>query len=97
MFPLKDKNDYKSCVIYKGVCLVVHVTLVNPKVMQKLDGMNMIIQLKSSEPSKHLRRNINHCFTMTVISNAPKNTKTRKTYIKHILLSENLILTNIAL
>ena len=20
LFPLKDKNDYKSCVIYKGVC-----------------------------------------------------------------------------
>ena len=32
----------------------------------------------SSEPSKHLQSNINHCFKWTVISNAPKNTKTRK-------------------
>ena len=33
---------------------------------------------KSSESSKHLRRNINHCFTCAVISNAPKNAKTIK-------------------
>ena len=33
---------------------------------------------KSSEPSKHLRSNINHYFTWAVISNAPKNAKTRK-------------------
>ena len=45
-FPLKDKNDYKSDVIYKGDCSVVHVTLVKSNVMQKLDGMNIIIQLK---------------------------------------------------
>ena len=33
---------------------------------------------KSSEPSKRLRSNINHYFTWAVISNAPKNAKTRK-------------------
>ena len=30
----------------KGIALVVHVTLMKPNVMQKLDGMNKIIQLK---------------------------------------------------
>ena len=36
-----------NCVLsIKGVVLVVHVTLVKPNVMQKLDGMNIIIQLK---------------------------------------------------
>ena len=44
--------------------------------MQKLDGMNTIIQLKVQ--SKHLRSNNNHYFTWAVILNAPKNTKTRK-------------------
>ena len=35
--------------------VVVHVTLMKGSVMQKLDGMNTIIQLKvSSELSKHL-------------------------------------------
>ena len=33
---------------------------------------------KSSEPSKHLRSNINHYFIWAVISNAPKDAKTRK-------------------
>ena len=33
---------------------------------------------KSSEPLKHLQSNINHYFTWVVISNAPKNAKTRK-------------------
>ena len=32
---------------------------------------------KSSEPSKHLQSNINHYFTWPVISNAPKNARTR--------------------
>ena len=46
-FPLKDKNDYKLCVFsVKEIVLEVHVTLVKPSVMQKLDGMNKIIQLK---------------------------------------------------
>ena len=31
----------------KEIVLVVHVTLVKPHVMQKLDGMNIIIQLKN--------------------------------------------------
>ena len=60
----------------KEIVLVGHVTLVKPNVMRKLDGMNIIIQ--SSEPSKHHQSNINHYFTWAVISNAPKNTKTRK-------------------
>ena len=33
---------------------------------------------KSSEPLKNLQNNINHCFTWTVISNTPKNAKTRE-------------------
>ena len=33
---------------------------------------------KSPEPTKQLRNNINHCFTWAVISDAPKNAKTKK-------------------
>ena len=46
LISLKDKNDYKSCVIYKGVCSVVHVTLAKPNIMQRLDWTNIIIHLK---------------------------------------------------
>ena len=55
----------------KGIILVVHV---NAKVRwNKRNNRH-----KSSEPSKHLRSNINHFFTRAVISNAPDNAKTRK-------------------
>ena len=78
LFPLKDKNDYKSCVIYKGYCSCcsryIGETKRNPEVRWNEHNN----PTKSSEPSKHLRSNINHYFTWAVISNAPKNAKTRK-------------------
>ena len=43
---LKRKTIINRVLSIKEFVLVVHVTLVNPKVMQKLDGMNMIIKLK---------------------------------------------------
>ena len=77
LFRLKDKNDYKSCVIYKGDCSsalrYIDKTKRNAEVRWSEHNPT-----KSSEPSKHLRSNINHYFTWAVISNAPKNAKTRK-------------------
>ena len=78
LFPLKDKNDYKSCVIYKRYCSCgsryIGETKRNAEVRwNKHNNPN-----KSSEPSKHLRSNINYYFTWAVISNAPKNVKTKK-------------------
>ena len=57
---------------------MAQVTLLKLKVMQKLDGTIIIVQLKVLEPSKHLQNNIEHCFTWTIVSNTPKNAKTRK-------------------
>ena len=77
LFPLKDKNNYKSCVIYKGDCSCgsrSRETELNAEVRWNQHNN----PTKSSEPSKHLRSNINHYFTWAVISNAPKNVKTRK-------------------
>ena len=71
MFPIKDKNNYKSCVIHKGVC-----SCGSRYIEVRWNEHNN--PMKSSEPSKYLRHNINHCFTWTVISNAPKNAKIRK-------------------
>ena len=78
LFPLKDKNDYKSCVISKGVCSCVSRYIDETKSNAEVRLNERINQTKSSEPLKHLRRNTNHCFTWAVISNAPKNAKTRK-------------------
>ena len=62
----------------KGIVLVVHVTLLKQKHNVELRWNEHINPTISLEPSRHLRSNMNHCCTWTVISNVPKNAKTRK-------------------
>ena len=78
MFPLKEKSDYKSCVIYKGDCSCHLCYIGETKRNAEITWNEHNNPTKSSEPSKHLRSNINHYFTWAVISNAPKNAKTWK-------------------
>ena len=78
LFPLKDKNDYKSCVIYKGDCSCGSRYIGETKRNAEVRWNEHNNPTKSSEPSKHLQSNINHYFTWAVISNAPKNAKNRK-------------------
>ena len=82
LFPLKDKNDYKSDVIYKGDCSCGLLYIGKTKRNAKFRWNKHNNPTKSSEPSKQLRNNIDHCFTWTNISNAPNNSKTRKN-LKH--------------
>ena len=91
-FPLKDKNDYKSCVIYKGDRSCGSRYIGETKLNAKVRWNEHNNPTKSLEPSKHLQSNIKHSFTWAVISDAPKNGKTRKNLKHHILLSGNLIL-----
>ena len=47
LFPLlKTKAIINRVLTIKGIVLVVHATLVKLNVMQKLDGINIIIQVK---------------------------------------------------
>ena len=72
-FPLKDKNNYKSCVIYKGDCSCGSRYIGETKGNAKVRWNEHNNLTKSSDPSKHIRNNINHYYTWAVISNAPKN------------------------
>ena len=78
LFPLKEENNYKLCIIYKGDCSCDSRYIGETKRNAEVRWNKHNNPTKSSEPSKHLRSNINHCFTWAVISNAPKNAKTRK-------------------
>ena len=78
LFPLKDKSDYKSCVIYKGDCSCGLCYIGETKRIAEGRWNEHNNPTKSSEPSKHLQSNINHYFTWAVISNAPKYAKTSK-------------------
>ena len=65
-------------VIYKEDCScgTLYIGETKHNVEDRWNELNS--PTKSSEPSRHLWSNINHCFTYAVISNAPKIAKTRK-------------------
>ena len=67
-----------TCVIYKGDCSCCSRCIGETKRNAEVRWNEHNIPSKSSEPSKHFRRNINHYFTWAVISNAPKNAENRK-------------------
>ena len=78
LFLLKDKNNSKSCVIYKGDCSCGSRYISETKRNVEVRWNEHNNPTKSLEPSKHLQSNIIHYFTWAVISNAAKNAKTRK-------------------
>ena len=72
LFPLKDKNDYESCAIYKGDCSCGSRYIGETKRNAEVRWNEHNNPTKSTKPSKHLWSNINHCFTWAFIWNAPK-------------------------
>ena len=54
LLPLKDKNDYKSCVIYKEVCSCGSHCIGETKRNAEVRWNEHNNPTKSSEPSKHL-------------------------------------------
>ena len=89
LFPLKDKSNYKSCVIYKEHCSCGSCYIGEAERNAEVRWDEHYSPTKSLEPLKHLRSNMNHSFRLAVISNAPKNAKTTKNLEHHMLLSEN--------
>ena len=75
---MKDKNGYKSCVIYIGECSCGSHYIGETKRNEEVRWNEHSNPTKSSEPSKNHGSNINHYFTCVVILNAPKKAKTRK-------------------
>ena len=65
-------------VIYKGDCSCGTRYIGETKLNADVRWNEHNDLTKSWQPSKHLLSNINHHFTWAVISNAPKNAKTRK-------------------
>ena len=73
----KRQKRLKSCVLYKGDCSCGSRYIGETKRNAEIIWNEHNNPTKSSEPLKHFRSNINHYFTQTVISNSPKNAKTR--------------------
>ena len=86
LFPLKDKTDYKSCVIYKKDCSCGsgYIGEISRNTEVRWNEHNNSI--KSSESSKHLRSNIDNSFTWDVISNTPRNAMTKRNLLLYCSL-----------
>ena len=92
LFRLKDKNDYKSCVIYKGDRSSDLGYIDETKRNAEVRWSEHNNPTKSSEPSKHLRSNINHYLHGLSFQMLQKMLRPGRTLKHHILLSGNLIL-----
>ena len=98
IFPLKEKVQHLSCVIYKSICscgeTYIGETIRNCKV--RCDEHNDIN--KNSEPANHIARNTEHKFSWFILARAPINTFKRRILeaysIKLIVVSLNEQLDN---
>ena len=77
-FPLKDKVQHLSCVIYKGIssCGETYVSETIRICKVRWNDHNYVN--KSSEPAKHSARNIDYEFICYVLARAPESTLKRR-------------------
>ena len=73
LFRVKDKSLHYTCKIYKGVCSCgessIGETIRNVEV--RWDEYNN--PMKNSNPSNHIKDNLDKVFNWSVLANAPKN------------------------
>ena len=73
LFPLIDKDLHPACKLYKGICSCESNYAGETKQNVEVRYSEHRHLSGKSEPSKHLRQNINHVFTWSVICSAPKS------------------------
>ena len=78
LFPLKDKVDHYSCVIYRGDCSCDQNYIGETDRNAKIRWNEHKYKSSKSEPAKHLKENLTHKFTWTIISKAPENFRKRR-------------------
>ena len=92
MFPLKYKNDYKLCVIFKEVCSCGSRYVGETKRNQKLDGINIIIQLNVQDHQNTLNAKSSTALHGLSFQMLQKMQRPGIASKPHIFFSENLIL-----
>ena len=74
LFQLKDKSLHPACKIYEKICICDEKFIEETKRTVEVRWMEHNTTSVKSNPAKHLRGNIGHCFTWKVICNAPNRT-----------------------
>ena len=93
-FPLKQKMITNCVLSSKEIVFVVHVTLVKPNLMRKLDRMNIIIQLQVQNHQKTFEATLATILHGLSFQMLQKMLRPQRTQKHHVLLCGNLILTN---
>ena len=92
LFRVKDKSLHQDCKSYKGAfpCGEIYFgeTLRNFEV--RWDERNN--PMKKSNPSKHIKDNLDHVFNWSVLANAPRNMFQRKVLEAYYIVLEKPIL-----
>ena len=70
----------------KDIVLVVHVTLVKPSAMQKLDGINMLIQRKAQNNRNIFEKTSNSVLNGLSFQMLPKKLRSGRTLKHHIYI-----------
>jgi hypothetical protein len=79
LFPLKDRVQHQSCVIYEGICSCgKRYTGETNRNTDIRWNEHSIPSKDGSDPSKHLNDNITHSFTWKILTRAPKKLLRRK-------------------
>ena len=78
LFPLKDRTDHISCIIYEGKCSCGLNYIGETARNASTRWLEHSKSTTNSMPARHLLTNTSHVFTWKVLSIAPKDTLKRK-------------------
>ena len=78
LFPLKDKVNHYSCVIYWGDCSCDQYYIGETVRNVEIRWNEHEDKISKSEPAKNLKENSNHKFRWTIISKVPENFRKRR-------------------
>ena len=73
LFPLKDRVEHLSCVVYEGLCSCGKKYVGETERIADERWSEHNTPSNKSEPAKHLLCNPNHQFEWKVLTSAPKN------------------------
>ena len=93
LFPLKDRNLHRACVIYKGKCSCNELYMGQTERIADIRWTEHNQPSKRSDPAKHLLKNPSHSFTWTIICAAPKN-NLRRRILEHLHITKHRPLIN---
>ena len=78
LFPLKDKNQHRSSVIYEGTCTCGEKYIGETIRNTDIRWTEHNTPSAKSEPAKHLQNNTTHKFAWKIISSAPRQQNKRE-------------------